>query len=62
MKRLDAFETTAALILGIMILGICISACAQAAGVGTPAPTEIHPKPGVTCFTLYNNGISCLKD
>jgi hypothetical protein len=23
---------------------------------------EIHPKPGVTCFVVYNNGISCLKD
>jgi hypothetical protein len=23
---------------------------------------EIHPKPGVTCFVVYNNGISCIKD
>ena len=23
---------------------------------------EIHPKPGVTCYVVYNNGISCLKD
>lgn len=23
---------------------------------------EIHPKQGVTCWVVYNNGISCLKD
>ena len=23
---------------------------------------EIHPRLGVTCYVVYNNGISCLKD
>ena len=23
---------------------------------------EVHPKPGITCFVVYNNGISCIKD
>jgi len=62
MRRLDSFEATAALLLGTMILSVCLSACVRVAGIGNPALTEIHPKPGVTCFTLYNNSVSCLKD
>ena len=23
---------------------------------------EIHPKTGVTCYVVYNNGISCMRD
>ena len=74
MKRFDAVDAVAFLILGIMAMGIGLSACYRSSStmiedpgyrrvtVGGVVINEVHPKPGVTCFVVHDNGISCFKD
>ena len=74
MSNFDFFGKTVALILGITTIALFFGACRQSDTPEVVNPDnkwirvdgmqvhEIHPKPGVTCFVVYNNGISCLKD
>ena len=74
MSNFDFFGKTAALILGLATCALIFAACSKS---GTPEVVdpgnkwikvdgtmvhEIHPRLGVTCYVVYNNGISCLKD
>ena len=73
-KRLDPFILIGFLIIGIPLLAATITACVTSTQEEVDDPTggfykvdgitvhEIHPKPGITCFVVYNNGISCIKD
>jgi hypothetical protein len=73
-KRLDPFILIGFLIIGIPLLGATIVGCSKpdATEVANPENKwikvdgmhvhEIHPRLGVTCYVVYNNGISCLKD
>ena len=72
--RLDPFILIGFLIIGIPLLGATIVACSKPETTEVANPEnkwikvdgmqvhEIHPKPGITCFVVYNNGISCIKD
>lgn len=74
MSNFDFFKTAVTFILALAALGLLFSACSlpETTEVSNPDNKwikvdgmqvhEIHPKPGVTCFVVYNNGISCLKD
>ena len=74
MSNFDFFGKTVALILGITSIALIFAACSQSDTLEVANPDnkwikvdgmqvhEIHPKPGVTCYVVYNNGISCLKD
>ena len=74
MSNFDFFGKTVALILGITSIALIFAACSKTDTIEVANPDnkwikvdgtqvhEIHPKPGVTCFVVYNNGISCLKD
>lgn len=74
MTNFDFFGKTVALILGITSIALIFAACSKpdTTEVANPANKwlkvdgvmvhEIHPQPGVTCYVVYNNGISCLKD
>lgn len=74
MSNFDFFGKTVALILGIVSCALIFAACSKPDTTEVVHPDnkwikvdgmqvhEVHPKPGVTCFVAYNNGISCLKD
>lgn len=74
MSNFDFFGKTVALILGLVSCALIFAACSQSDTLEVTNPEnkwikvdgmqvhEIHPKPGVTCYVVYNNGISCLKD
>ena len=74
MSNFDFFGKTVALILGISAFALLFGACSSPDLTEVENPDnkwikvdgmqvhEIHPKPGVTCWVVYNNGISCLKD
>ena len=59
LKRLDGVDLVAGLMIGLTAIGILIGIYFP---MESPALREIHPKPGITCFVVYNNGISCIKD
>jgi len=74
MSNFDFFGKTVALILGIVTCALIFAACSKSDTTEVANPDnkwlkvdgtvvhEIHPRLGVTCFVVYNNGISCLKD
>jgi hypothetical protein len=74
MSNFDFFGKTVALILGLAASALIFAACSTPDLTEVANPDnkwikvdgmqvhEIHPKPGVTCWVVYNNGISCLKD
>ena len=74
MDNFDYFGKTVGLILAMAAVGLIFAACrtSSMAEVDDTAGKiyradgtvihEIHPKPGVTCFVVYNSGISCIKD
>ena len=74
MSNFDFFGKTVALILGLVSCGLIFGACSQSDTPEVVNPDnkwikvdgmqvhEIHPRPGVTCFVVYNNGISCIHD
>ena len=74
MSNFDFFGKTVALILGISAFALLFAACSTPDLTEVSNPDnkwikvdgmqvhEIHPRLGVTCFVVYNNGISCLKD
>ena len=74
MSNFDFFGKTVALILGVTAGALIFAACSQPDTTEVANPEnkwikldgtmvhEIHPRLGVTCYVVYNNGISCLKD
>ena len=74
MNNFDYFGKTVALILGITSTALIFAACSKpdTTEVANPANKwlkvdgvmvhEIHPQLGVTCYVVYNNGISCIHD
>ena len=74
MSNFDFFGKTVALILGISASALVFAACSSPDLTEVTNPDnkwikvdgmqvhEIHPKPGVTCYVVYNNGISCIHD
>ena len=74
MSNFDFFGKTAALILGLAASALIFAACSHPDTTEVANPEnkwikvdgtmvhEIHPRLGVTCYVVYNNGISCLKD
>jgi len=74
MSNFDFFGKTVALIFIIVICSLIFAACSRGDTAEVVNPDnkwirvdgtvvhEIHPRLGVTCYVVYNNGISCLKD
>lgn len=59
LKRLDAVDMVAALMIGLVVFGILAGAFFSRPD---PVLRQVHPKPGITCFIYSGYGISCLKD
>ena len=74
MENFDFFGKTVALILGLATCALIFAACSQPDTTEVANPDnkwikvdgtmvhEIHPRLGVTCYVVYNNGISCIRD
>ena len=74
MSNFDFFKTAVTFILGLAASALIFAACSHPDTTEVANPEnkwikvdgtmvhEIHPRLGVTCYVVYNNGISCLKD
>lgn len=74
MSNFDFFGKTAVLIFGITAFALLFAACSKPDTIEVANPDnkwikvdgmqvhEIHPRLGVTCYVVYNNGISCIHD
>jgi len=74
MSNFDFFGKTVALILSISAFALLFAACSSPDLTEVANPDnkwikvdgmqvhEIHPRLGVTCYVVYNNGISCIHD
>jgi hypothetical protein len=77
MSFTQIFGYMVAVVVAILITAITLRTCGDRASVplekledpnavvhyvGGHYLSEVHPKPGVTCFIVYSNSISCIKD
>lgn len=73
-NHFDFFSGISLVVLVMAVFSLIFAACSNSNATEVMNPNnkwievdgmhvhEIHPRPGVTCFVVYNNGISCLKD
>ena len=59
LKRFDAVDMVAMLMIGLVVVGILVGAFFSPQD---PVLRQVHPKPGITCFIYSGYSISCLKD
>ena len=77
MRFTEIIGYTVAVVVALLIGAIMFRTCGDRASVpiekledpnavthyvGGHYVDEVHPKPGVTCFIVYSNSISCIKD
>ena len=74
MSNFNFFGGISAFVLVVAACSLFFAACSQPDTTEVANPEnkwlevdgtmvhEIHPRLGVTCYVVYNNGISCLKD
>lgn len=74
MSNFNFFGGISAFLLVVCTFCLFFTACSKSDTVEVKNPNnkwievdgmhvhEIHPRQGVTCFVVYNNGISCIHD